>query len=37
MSKADAERIITTVDRCEQIADIGELAGLVGAAVKLPQ
>lgn len=37
MSKADAERIITTVDRCESLADIGELAGLVGAAVKLPQ
>jgi len=37
MSKADAERIITTVDRCESLADIGELAALVGAAVTLPK
>ncbi|MFN9489564.1 MAG: MmgE/PrpD family protein [Betaproteobacteria bacterium] len=37
MAKADAERIIATVDRCEQLADIGELARLVGAAVQLPK
>jgi hypothetical protein len=37
MSKADAERIITTVDRCESLADINELAAIVGAAVTLPQ
>jgi len=34
MAKADAERIIATVDRCEQLADVHELALLVGAAVK---
>jgi 2-methylcitrate dehydratase PrpD len=33
MSKTDAERIITAVDRCESLADINELAGIVGAAV----
>jgi len=37
MSKTDAERIITTVDRCEVIADINELAAIVGAAVTLPK
>ncbi len=37
MAEADAERIIATVDRCEQLADVGELANIVGAAVKLPQ
>ena len=37
MSKADAERIVTAVDRCEQIADIGELALIVGAAVQMPE
>ncbi|MCW5574727.1 MAG: MmgE/PrpD family protein [Burkholderiales bacterium] len=37
MAKADAERIIATVDRCEELADIGELAGIVGAAVSLPR
>jgi len=37
MSKADAERIITTVDRCESLADINELAALVSAAVTLPK
>lgn len=37
MSKADAERIITTVDRCESLADIKELAAIVGAAVTLPK
>ncbi len=37
MSKADAERIITTVDRCESLADINELATNVGAAVTLPK
>jgi 2-methylcitrate dehydratase PrpD len=37
MDKPDAERIITTVGRCEQLADIGELAALVGRAVKQPQ
>ena len=37
MSKADAERIITTVDRCESLADINELAAIVGAAVTLPK
>jgi 2-methylcitrate dehydratase PrpD len=37
MSKADAERIITTVDRCELLADINELATIVGAAVTLPK
>jgi len=37
MSKTDAERIITTVDRCESIADINELAAIVGAAVTLPK
>jgi len=37
MSKADAERIITTVDRCESLADINELAAIVGAAVSLPK
>lgn len=36
MSKADAERIITAVERCESLADVGELAALVGAAVTLP-
>ena len=35
MSKADAERIITTVDRCESLADINELAAIVGTAVTL--
>ncbi len=37
MNKADAERIIATVDRCEQLADIGELANIVGTAVSLPK
>ncbi len=37
MSKADAERIITAVERCESLADINELAGIVGAAVTLPK
>lgn len=37
MSKADAERVITTVDRCESLADIRELAAIVGAAVTLPK
>lgn len=37
MSKADAERIITTVDRCESLADINELAAIVGTAVTLPE
>lgn len=37
MDKADAERIIATVDRCEQLADIGELATLAGAAVRIPR
>jgi 2-methylcitrate dehydratase PrpD len=37
MSKTDAERIITTVDRCELLADINELATIVGAAVTLPK
>jgi 2-methylcitrate dehydratase PrpD len=37
MSKADAERIIATVDRCESLADINELAAIVGAAVTLPK
>jgi 2-methylcitrate dehydratase PrpD len=36
MAKGDAERIIAIVDRCEQLADIGELARCVGAAVQLP-
>ncbi|MDP3715550.1 MAG: hypothetical protein Q8R21_03975, partial [Burkholderiales bacterium] len=37
MNKADAERIITTVDRCESLADINELATIVGATVTLPK
>ena len=37
MSKADAKRIIATVDRCESLADINELAAIVGAAVTLPK
>ncbi|MGA0032150.1 MAG: hypothetical protein ACO3HA_02305, partial [Burkholderiales bacterium] len=37
MAKADAERIITTVERCEQLADVAELATIVGAAVSLPK
>ena len=37
MSKADAERIIATVDRCEALADINELAAIVGMAVTLPK
>lgn len=37
MNKADAERIIAAVDRCEQMADIGELLALVSTAVKLPE
>ncbi|MGE0557797.1 MAG: MmgE/PrpD family protein [Burkholderiales bacterium] len=37
MAKTDAERIIATVDRCEQLADINELAIIVGAAVSLPK
>ncbi|MDP1535766.1 MAG: MmgE/PrpD family protein [Burkholderiales bacterium] len=37
MSKADAERIIATVERCDTLADINELAVLVGAAVTLPK
>lgn len=37
MAAADAERIIATVDRCDQIPDIQELLALVGAAVKLPE
>jgi len=37
MSKADAERIITTVDRCESLADINELAATVSMAVTLPK
>jgi len=37
MSKADAERIITTVDRCESLADINALAAIIGAAVTLPK
>lgn len=37
MSKTDAERIITTVDHCESLADINELAAIVGAAVTLPK
>jgi 2-methylcitrate dehydratase PrpD len=37
MAKVDAERIIAAVDRCEQLADVGELARLVGAAVQLPK
>lgn len=37
MSKADSERIITTVDRCESLGDINELAAIVGAAVTLPK
>ncbi len=37
MNKADAERIIATVDRCESLADINELATIVGAAVTLPK
>ncbi len=37
MSKADAERIIATVDRCESLADINELAAIVGTAVTLPK
>lgn len=37
MAKADAERIIATVDRCEQMTDIGELAALVGIAVTQPK
>jgi 2-methylcitrate dehydratase PrpD len=37
MAKTDAERIITTVDRCEQLADVGELARLAGAAVRTPK
>jgi 2-methylcitrate dehydratase PrpD len=37
MSKADAERIIATVDRCESLADINELTAIVGAAVTLPK
>lgn len=37
MSKTDAERIIATVDRCEALSDISELATIVGAAVTLPK
>jgi 2-methylcitrate dehydratase PrpD len=37
MDTAAAERIITTVDRCDTLADVGELAALVGAAVTLPK
>ena len=37
MTKAVAERIIAAVERCDTLADIGELAALVGAAVALPK
>ena len=37
MAKADAERIIATVDRCEQLTDISELAALVGIAMTQPK
>lgn len=37
MSKTDAERIITAVERCDSLADIHELAAIVGAAVTLPK
>ena len=37
MTKAVAERIIGAVERCDTLADIGELAALVGAAVALPK
>ena len=37
MNKADAERIITTVERCDTLADVGELAALIGTAVTLPK
>jgi 2-methylcitrate dehydratase PrpD len=37
MSKADAERIIATVDRCESLTDINELTAIVGTAVTLPK
>ncbi len=37
MAKADVERIIATVDRCEQLTDISELAALVGIAMTQPK
>jgi 2-methylcitrate dehydratase PrpD len=37
MSKADAERIIAAVDRCELLADIAELSALTGIAVQSPK
>lgn len=36
MAKTEAERIIATVERCEQLADVGELAALVGAVAGRP-